>query len=160
MQKPSQPTVMSKHKDARKPAVTDRHPRMTREHKTIEAMIRMHCHSLHRTPESLCPDCLELLTYASKRLSRCPYQEGKTPCARCPIHCYKPAMRERIRAVMRYAGPKMIYRHPLLALYHLWPKPTVTLWSGHLRLDGRRKEPSNACDVREKEGISLDRMKE
>jgi hypothetical protein len=103
---------------------------MAREQKAIEAMIRMHCRSLHRTRENPCPDCRELLTYARKRLSRCPYQEGKTQCAKCPIHCYKPAMRERIRAVMQHAGPRMIYCHPLLAFYHL--------------LDGRRKEPSNA----------------
>jgi hypothetical protein len=114
--------------------VTGRHPRLARENKTIEAMIRMHCGSLHRTREGLCPDCNELLSYARERLLQCPYHEGKTPCARCPIHCYKPAMRDKIRAVMRYAGPRMIYRHPLLAFYHLWPK-------GHLRIDGMRKEP-------------------
>ena len=69
----------------------------------------------------------ELLAYARARLSRCPYQEGKTTCARCPVHCYRPAMRARIRRVMRYAGPRMLTRHPLLALRHL--------------IDGLRKEP-------------------
>jgi hypothetical protein len=29
-------------------------------------------------------------------------------------------MRERIRAVMRYAGPRMSYRHPILTLFHFW----------------------------------------
>jgi hypothetical protein len=105
----------------------DRHPRLTREDKTIEAMIRMHCRSLRHAPDGLCPDCHELLAYARDRLSRCPYQEGKTTCAGCLIHCYKPAMRERIRAAMRYAGPRMMYCHPILGLYHL--------------IDGIRKEP-------------------
>jgi hypothetical protein len=47
------------------------------------------------------------------------YQEGKPTCAKCPIHCYKPAMKERIRDVMRYAGPRMLRRHPVLAIRHL-----------------------------------------
>ena len=51
-------------------------------------------------------------------LDRCPFGEEKTTCARCPVHCYKPAMRERVRAVMRYAGPRMLLRHPILALQH------------------------------------------
>jgi len=103
------------------------HPRLARENKTIEAMIRMHCRSLHHTNDGLCQDCYDLLHYAGERLSRCPYQEGKMQCARCPIHCYKPTMRERIRTVMRYAGPRMMYRYPLLALHHI--------------IDGLRKEP-------------------
>jgi hypothetical protein len=28
-------------------------------------------------------------------------------------------MREKIRAVMKYAGPRMMVRHPLLAVGHL-----------------------------------------
>jgi hypothetical protein len=109
-------------------AVYADHPRIAREGKTIAAMIRMYCRDQHHTLNDLCPDCQDLLAYARERLARCPYQEGKTTCARCPIHCYKPDMRERIRAVMRYAGPTMMYRHPILALYHL--------------IDGRRKKPT------------------
>jgi hypothetical protein len=36
------------------------------------------------------------------------------------MHCYKPAMREKIKDVMRYSGPRMSYRHPLLALFHFF----------------------------------------
>jgi predicted amidophosphoribosyltransferase len=108
-------------------AVIDRHPRLVREDKTVEAMILMQCRALHHTRDGLCPDCRELLAYARKRLDRCPFQEGKTQCVRCLIHCYKPAMRKKIRIVMRYAGPRMIYRHPLLAIYHI--------------IDGMRKQP-------------------
>jgi len=100
---------------------------MGREVKTVEAMIRLYCHENHQVEGGLCPECDELLAYARDRLDRCPFQEGKTTCAKCPIHCYKPAMRERIRSVMRYAGPRMIYRHPIMALCHL--------------LDGMRREP-------------------
>jgi hypothetical protein len=31
-------------------------------------------------------------------------------------------MREKIKAVMRYAGPRMIYRHPILAGKHFLNK--------------------------------------
>lgn len=95
------------------------HPRMIRERKTMEAMIRLYCRDHHPGGDALCPECADLLRYAQARLERCPYQERKPTCARCPIHCYRPAMRDRIRAVMRYAGPRMLLRHPVLALLHL-----------------------------------------
>ena len=69
----------------------------------------------------------ELTEYALKRLASCPFQEGKTTCAKCPVHCYKPGMRKRVREVMREIGPRMIFHHPLMALRHLF--------------DGMRKVP-------------------
>ncbi len=93
---------------------------MEREYKTIEAMIGLSCRERHGTNEGeLCPACQELLAYAKARLDKCLYRENKPTCAKCPIHCYKPAMRERIREVMRYAGPCMLRRHPVLAIRHL-----------------------------------------
>ncbi|NTW44191.1 MAG: nitrous oxide-stimulated promoter family protein, partial [Anaerolineaceae bacterium] len=80
--------------------------------------------------KSLCEDCQALSDYALQRLDKCPYQEGKTTCAKCPVHCYKPAMREKVRIVMRFAGPKMLYRYPILTVNHL--------------LDGMRKKPKKA----------------
>ena len=44
--------------------------------------------------------------------------ETKTFCSNCKVHCYKPEMRARIQEVMRYAGPRMIFYHPLLAILH------------------------------------------
>ncbi len=105
------------------------HPRMARESKTIEAMVGIYCHDRHGTRDGLCPQCRELLDYARARLDRCPFQEKKTTCANCPVHCYKPAMKEQVRLVMRYAGPRMLYRHPILAILHLL-------------VDGRRKQPA------------------
>lgn len=102
-------------------------PRMARERKTIRAMMEIFCHDQHKTKTGLCPSCDELLNYAMLRLDKCPFQEGKTTCAKCPVHCYKPDMREKIREVMKFAGPRMTYRHPVLALSHL--------------IDGSRKEP-------------------
>jgi hypothetical protein len=103
------------------------HPRIARENKTVEAMVNIYCHGQHGTKDELCFECTELLSYTRERLYQCPFQEDKTTCAKCPVHCYKPVMREKIRAVMRYAGPRMIYRHPILTLFHF--------------IDGLREEP-------------------
>ncbi len=93
---------------------------LQREQKTIAAMIRIFCDAHHRTDgQVLCPACEELLTYAKERLKRCPFGEDKGACSKCRIHCYKPEMRKRVTEVMRYSGPKMITRHPLLAIDHL-----------------------------------------
>jgi hypothetical protein len=98
---------------------SDVHPRMVREEKTVEAMIRLYCQDRHAGHDGLCAECSTLADYARERLAGCPYQERKTTCAKCPVHCYRPAMREQIRAVMRYAGPRMLLRHPWLAVMHL-----------------------------------------
>jgi hypothetical protein len=103
------------------------HLRMKREQKTVEYMIGIHCRDHHHTRRELCHECRELVEYARFRLKNCPFQENKTTCGNCPIHCYKPKMREKIRNIMRYAGPRMIWYHPLLAIGHM--------------IDGRKKEP-------------------
>ena len=114
--------------------LTSRHPRLRREARTIEAMISIYCHDKHGTRgEALCEECTRLAKYAGMRLEKCPYQERKTTCAKCPTHCYKPDMRAEVRTVMRYAGPRMIWRHPYLAVMHLL-------------VDGRRERPSRAAD--------------
>jgi hypothetical protein len=108
----------------------NKHPRIKREQKTIKAMIHIYCGGKHKGNAELCIECKELLRYSLDRLNKCPYQERKPTCAKCSIHCYKPVMREKTRAVMRYAGPRMLYRHPILALFHfidgLTKKPVLT----------------------------------
>ena len=94
--------------------------RLVREARTVEAMIRVACRGQHGTRGDLCAECAELLAYACERLDTCQFGAEKPTCAKCPVHCYKPAMRERIRAVMRYAGPRMMFRHPILTLFHFW----------------------------------------
>lgn len=112
--------------------------RLKREAKTVAVMIRIYCRGQHGTRGSLCADCEALQTYAHERLARCRFGADKPTCANCPVHCYKPAMRERIRAVMRYAGPRMSYRHPILTLFHFW--------------DGRRKSPKVSTDRTDSHG--------
>lgn len=92
--------------------------RLLRELRTIEAMIASYCRGLHGPGETLCIECGGLADYARRRLQRCPFQEEKPTCANCPIHCYQPHLREKIRQVMRYAGPRMFWRHPILTMRH------------------------------------------
>lgn len=85
--------------------------------KTVELMIRLYCRGEHGGREELCAECAALLAYAAGRLDKCPHRP-KPPCRNCPAHCYTPENRARIKEVMRYAGPRMLLRHPLLALKH------------------------------------------
>ena len=78
--------------------------RLRRELETMATMIGCYCRGRHGTDGALCPDCRRLLDYATVRLQRCPYGETKPTCAKCPIHCYQPEVREKVKAVMLYAG--------------------------------------------------------
>ncbi len=93
--------------------------RLNREQKTVQTMIRMYCSYHHSGDGELCDDCQYLSHYAEQRIERCPYGYDKPTCVNCTTHCYKYDMRERIRLVMRFAGPRMLFRHPYLALMHL-----------------------------------------
>jgi len=102
------------------------HPRVIRERKTVELMIALYCRDHHQAKQTTCTACQELMEYARFRLQSCPFQEEKTTCGNCRVHCYKPAMRKKIREVMKYAGPRMLWRHPLLAIGHMidgWRTP-------------------------------------
>ncbi len=92
--------------------------RLDRERRTIQVMIQLYCQGNHRANGELCPECQQLAAYAMQRLEKCPFQADKPTCAKCPIHCYKPAMRQQVRQVMRFAGPRMMLRHPVLAILH------------------------------------------
>ena len=94
--------------------------RIMREKRTVAAMIDIYCRAHHDTEATPCDKCERLLDYAYCRLDRCPFGDEKTPCARCQAHCYGPTMRARIKEVMRFAGPRMLLRHPIWALLHQW----------------------------------------
>lgn len=103
------------------------HDRLERESHTLQAMFLLYCRGQHGSSSALCVDCQEVQDYALVRLKRCRFQQGKTTCAKCPVHCYKADMRARIKQIMRYAGPRMLWTHPILTVRHL--------------LDGQRKTP-------------------
>lgn len=100
--------------------------RLGREFTTMRHMVALYCRDHHgRTDPEPCQKCTEFLDYAARRLEKCPYGEDKPTCSNCPIHCYKREPREFAKVVMRYSGPRMMSRHPYLALMHL--------------IDGRRR---------------------
>ncbi len=90
-----------------------------REKRTVSLMIRIYCKKKHGTRKGLCPECEALDTYARMRSDKCPFMETKTFCSNCKVHCYKVDMREKIRAVMRFSGPRMILSHPIMAIRHV-----------------------------------------
>ncbi len=107
-------------------------PRMTRERETMAAMLRISCEGQHADAardagSGLCDVCAKLLAYSTKRLAGCPFGPDKPTCANCQVHCYGPKQREAVKQVMRYAGPRMMFKHPVLAIHHI--------------VDGRRPAP-------------------
>ncbi len=90
-----------------------------REQRTIQAMMEIYCHAHHPIKTGLCDQCLTMYEYAQARLGKCPFGSNKPVCESCSIHCYRPEMRDQIREVMRFAGPRMALRHPGLAVAHL-----------------------------------------
>jgi hypothetical protein len=118
--------------------------RVRREAKTVAEMIALYCQLEHKSEIELCAGCAALLEYSHRRLERCPFQAGKTTCAKCPIHCYKPTMRQQIRRVMRFSGPRMLISHPYLALHHL--------------LDGLRKKPLSSSRGQRASESQLERL--
>ena len=92
-------------------------PRLAREWQTVTAMLHIYCRGQHGS--DLCRDCQELLNYVHLRLDRCRFGAEKPTCAKCPVQCYQRDRREQIKVVMRYSGPKMLWKHPVLSIRHL-----------------------------------------
>ncbi len=90
-----------------------------REKGMVRAMIALYCRKKHGTGKGLCPECESLLEYACQRSDCCPFMETKTFCSNCKVHCYRPEMRQKIREVMRFAGPRMLFVHPVAAVRHM-----------------------------------------
>ena len=88
------------------------------EKRIVGEMIKLYCRKNHKGNE-LCDECKALKEYAEMRSDKCPFMETKTFCSNCRVHCYKSEMRERIRQVMRFSGPRMIMYHPIMAVSHL-----------------------------------------
>ena len=92
--------------------------RISEEKHVVELMIRLYCRKKEGNKE-LCDHCRKLLSYAHFRLDHCRFGQQKPTCQHCSIHCYKPEMKQRMRQVMRWAGPRMIVYHPVAAIKHL-----------------------------------------
>lgn len=98
--------------------------RLRREAQTLAVMVGIYCRGRHGVSDGPCDGCAGLLAYAEERLAKCPFDERKPVCSQCLIHCYEEPMRSEIRAIMRYAGPRMFLRHPVLAFLHVCDRLT------------------------------------
>lgn len=97
--------------------------RIEREKRAIELMINVYCHKKHQhQSKGRCSDCEALLSYAHQRLNFCKFQDEKTTCQKCPIHCYKKKMRQQIKEVMRFSGPRVLFYSPVEFFKHLLDK--------------------------------------
>src|SRR4051812_25539357 len=93
--------------------------RTEREKKTIQRMIGIYCRGHRHTKTALCGNCGRLLQYAMKCIDECPCQEKDKPvCGLCPTQCFDTGMLKHFTQVMRYAGPRMLVSHPVLAVLH------------------------------------------
>lgn len=96
--------------------------RIEREKRTLAVMVKMYCDHYHDKIGSICSDCNELTEFANERINRCIFQDDKPVCSECLVHCYRMDMRDKIKTVMCFAGPKMIFHHPILGIRHLIDK--------------------------------------
>ncbi len=96
--------------------------RIEREKRTVGIMVKMYCDHNHDKNLSLCDECSELTNFASERIDKCIFQEDKPVCSECQIHCYRQDMRNKIKTVMRFSGPRMSFCHPILGIRHLIDK--------------------------------------
>ncbi|MGA2297088.1 MAG: nitrous oxide-stimulated promoter family protein [FCB group bacterium] len=92
--------------------------RIQREKLTIKNMIILYCRYNHKT-ETLCNECKEIMDYAMNRLERCPFHDDKPTCLQCTVHCYREKEKQEVKEIMRFSGPKMLFSHPVMAVFHL-----------------------------------------
>ncbi|MGO8684752.1 MAG: nitrous oxide-stimulated promoter family protein [Thermoleophilia bacterium] len=106
--------------------------RRQREARTLRLMIALYCHDHHAAapivgargsqvaaPATLCPDCAALAIVCAGALEHCPYGANKPVCATVRCTAISPPGGKKSPRSLRYAGPRMLRRHPLLAVAHL-----------------------------------------
>ena len=91
--------------------------KIEKEKKTVSIMIDIYCQKVHKV-QSLCSDCNQLKEYTHNRLDKCQFGEEKSSCKKCSTHCYNNEMRQKIKQVMCYSGPRMLYVCPLYYVRH------------------------------------------
>ena len=81
----------------------------SRKKEVVSLMIGLYCKRNIKQKACFVMSVKKLDDYAKLRSDKCPFMETKTFCSNCKVHCYKPEMREKIREVMRFSGPRMIF---------------------------------------------------
>ena len=115
--------------------MTDLTPRQQKDLTLLIRFVDLFCRSRHRgerpgspdpavtalagRPHLLCPECSDLVGYAAKRLRTCPL-DPKPSCKKCPVHCYRPDYRQKVREIMAWSGKRLILRGRLDLLLHYY----------------------------------------
>lgn len=89
-----------------------------KEKKIVKEMILLYCKKKHK--KNLCNECNEVLQYAYKRITNCPFTKEKTFCSNCKSPCYNSKMKEKIKTIMKFSVPRMLFYHPILVIKHLF----------------------------------------
>jgi len=96
---------------------------LAKEQEIIDLMIGIYCRGMkhNRRDDTLCAECRELQEYTVERNRQCPFllTKTKTFCQFCEAHCYSSKPRQAIIVAMRYAGPRMFFHRPIMAIKHL-----------------------------------------
>ena len=88
---------------------------------TMKKIIHMYCRKKHSHCDgTLCDACSDVWQYAQQRINACPHMAHKTFCSACKTHCYETTYRERIREIMRYGGPRLLFDSPMMVLRHMF----------------------------------------
>jgi hypothetical protein len=85
-----------------------------RELKTIRVMVQMYCRDHHGSPDPQCRALRRADGVRGARLERCVFGDAKPTLHQLHRPLLHPERREEVRVVMRYAGPRMLLRHPWL----------------------------------------------
>lgn len=89
------------------------------EKEVFDKMTLIYCKG-HKHKDPLCDDCKKIVEYAHKRIDNCRLGDEKTFCSKCTIHCFKEDIRNDVKKIMSYSGPRMIFHHPIMAIKHLF----------------------------------------
>ena len=95
--------------------------RIDKEKEIITLMINLYCKKKHGSLNNeVCSGCRDLEEYAHKRLTYCKFGNEKSSCKKCAIHCYKKDMREKVKEVMKFSGPRILIYNPLEYIKHIF----------------------------------------
>ncbi|MBQ9690698.1 MAG: nitrous oxide-stimulated promoter family protein [Eggerthellaceae bacterium] len=97
--------------------------RIKQEKNILALMVYISCKGHNhkgRLAGGVCPECQDLIDYSFVKIGSCKKGLAKTFCSECDTNCYAPQERESIRQAMRYAGPRMIFHRPLMAIRHAY----------------------------------------
>ena len=91
----------------------------------LEAIGTIYCRAHHaecaQDAAGLCPECREVVETTLAKAQTCPYGHSGN-CQDCDTQCQRGTSKQRVKAMMRYAAPRMVYRHPLMTLSYVSKK--------------------------------------